>query len=225
MEKKKLIFYTTSIIIILMLVTIGATYAYLSATTGSANNSVQTQSTIYKINMNILPIYNDFSWIPMNDQDAIKAIRNQCRDKYERGVCSAYKIRVFYYDQNLDFISGLMDVTTNNMVNLSYMMLQNQSEYVEERCVKIEDKNYCIVKEATPILEGNNLSLGDSYDVTGTTETEFILLMWLTNLNESQNEYDVGSFNAVVTMQAGSGGEIKGSIASAIQINQDVEGE
>ena len=172
--------------------------------------------------MNIDPLYHDFSFIPMNDIDVLKALRNQCRDKYDRGACSAYKIRVYDYNEGLSYISGFMDITTNHMTNLSYMMLRISDFFEDESCVSIEDENYCVVQEATAMGDGQNLSLGDAYDVTGLSETKFVLVIWLTNLNTSQNEFDIGSFNAVVTMQAGNGGEIKGSISSALKI-EDVE--
>ena len=66
---------------VLAISVIGSTYAYITATTSSAKDSVQTKSTIYKISMSIHPIYNDFSLIPMNDQDALKAVKNNCKDK------------------------------------------------------------------------------------------------------------------------------------------------
>ena len=65
---------------------------------------------------------------------------------------------------------------------------------------------------------------GDKYDVTGIRETEFILLIWLKNLNTSQNDTDIGDFNAVITMQAGNGGEIKGVISSAVVPNEPSDG-
>ena len=103
-------------------------------------------------------------------------------------------------------------------------MLRLSDTFDEDNCVTIEEsqENYCIVKEATAIGDGVGLSLGDSYDVTGITSTKFILLMWLSNFDYSQNDIDVGSFDAIITMQAGNGGEIKGSIASAIQIDNMV---
>lgn len=207
---------------VLAISTIGATYAYWTASTASASNAVYAKSTIYSISMEITPLYHGFSIIPMNDTDALKALNKECKDKHGRGACSAYTIYVYGYNDDLGFISGVMDITTNNMENLSYMMLRLSDVYDEEQCVLVGEEAYCIVKEATPMGEGIGLSLGDSYDIKGTESTKFILLMWLTNLNQSQNDIDVGSFEAVVTMQAGNGGEIKGSISSAIQINPDV---
>lgn len=224
MKKEFKLLYGVLAVIVLAISTIGATYAYWTASTKSANNEVETGSTIYSISMQINPLYHDFSVIPMDDENALKALKNKCKDKYDRGACSAYTIYVYDYNVDLDYISGYMDVTTNNMQNLSYMMLRLSDTFDEDNCVTIEEsqENYCIVKEATSIGDGVGLSLGDAYDVTGITSTKFILLMWLSNFDYSQNDIDVGSFDAIVTMQAGNGGEIKGSIASAIQIDNMV---
>lgn len=209
--------YLTIVILTTVLAITGATYAYWTATTMSTENAVKTQSTIYSISMDITPLYQVFSLIPMNDEFALKGLKNECKDKYDRGACQAYKIRVYDYNENLNFISGYMDITTVGMENLSYMMYRISDEYNEDSCVTIGEKHYCIVREAAHMQDGVGLSLGDKYDVTGTLETEFILLIWLTNLNFSQNDTDIGDFNAVITMQAGNGGEIKGSIASVIK--------
>lgn len=219
MKRNFRLLYGAFAIIILSITTIGATYAYWTASTQSASNSIMTESTIYSISMDIQPLYHDFSIIPMDDEDTIKALANKCKDKYDRGACSAYTIRVYDYNENLDFISGYMDITTNNMQNISYMVLRISDVYEEGKCVTVDDEEiYCLTKNATPMGDGVMLSLGDSYDVKGMSDTKFILLMWLSNLKESQNNIDIGSFEAVVTMQAGNGGQIKGSIASAIKI-------
>lgn len=225
MKKEFKLLYGVFAIMVLSITTIGATYAYWTASTSSLNNAVNTSSTIYSISMDITPLYHDFSIIPMDDMDAIKALTNQCKDKFDRGACSAYSIYVYDYNTDLNYISGVMDITTNNMENLSYMMLRLSDIYNEDRCVTIEDENYCIVQDATSMGDGVGLSLGDAYDVTGMTSTKFILLIWLTNLNTSQNDVDIGNFDAVITMQAGNGGEIKGSISSAIKIEDMENGE
>ena len=232
MKKEFRILYGILMIMVLAITTVGATYAYWTASTSSNNSELQTESTIYSISMDITPLYHGFSIIPMNDSDALKGIKNKCKDKYDRGACSAYTINVYGYNENLGFISGFMDVTTNNMQNLSYMMLRQSDTYQEDSCIEIETtgeneediitENYCVVKEATSMGEGAGLSLGDSYDVTGISSTKFILLIWLSNFQYSQNDIDIGSFEAIVTMQAGNGGQIKGSIASVIQVDPGI---
>ena len=221
--KKFELFYLFVAVMVLAVSTIGATYAYWTASTSSTNNAVQTKSTIYSISMEITPLYHGFSIIPMNDSDALKALKKECKDKYGRGACSAYTIYVYDYSADLNYVSGVMDVTSHNMQNLSYMMFRLSDVYDEEKCLMIGEESYCIAKEAASMGDGVGLSLGDAYDVTGMESTKFILLIWLSNLSQSQNDVDVGSFEAVVTMQAGNGGEIKGSISSVIVINPDIE--
>ena len=216
--------YLVIFIVVVFVLGVGSTYAYWSATTASTATSLMTESTIYSINMEISPLYSDFSFIPMNDVDAVKALRNGCKDKYGRGACSAYTINVFGYNNNLSHVSGYMDVTTNNMVNLSYMVYRISDTYDEDVCVDINDNYYCKVLDPAFMGDGVGLTLGDKYDVYGTESTEFILLIWLSNLDVSQNAFDIGSFNAVVTMQAGNGGEIKGVISSAVVPNEPSDG-
>ena len=67
----------------------------------------------------------------------------------------------------------------------------------------------------------NALSFTATITPSSTTvaeSTEFTVSIKVSNLDVGQNDIDVGSFNATVTIQAGSGGEIKGSIASSIKI-------
>ena len=231
--------YLFLMIVVVSLMTIGSTYAYWTATTHSGRSDIETESTTYSISMSINGLYEGFSVIPMNDEYALKALSNKCVDKYGRGACAAYTIDVYDYSEDLDYISGYMDLTTNNMENLSYMMLRLSDEFREESCVKIESQvynddvpleereydNYCVVREASHMGDGKELSLGDSYDVLGTESVRFILLIWLSNLDVSQNNIDIGSFNAVITMQAGNGGKIKGSISSALIVDDLVGGD
>lgn len=210
--------YTYLIIVILTTIIsiTGATFAYWTARTESTSNAVKTHSTIYSISMEITPLYHGFSLIPMNDEYALKGLKNRCKDKYDRGACLAYKIRVYDYNEDLNYVSGLMDINTVGMENISYMMYRISDEFKEDSCVTIDNKHYCIAREPEHMKEGVGLSLGDEYDVSGTVETEFILLIWLTNLANNQNDTDIGEFNAIITMQAGNGGQIKGSISSVI---------
>ena len=202
MKREFGLLYVVLMIMVLSISTIGATYAYWTATTKSNESDVKTESTIYSISMNINPLYYGFSVIPMNDKDALKALKNKCKDKYDRGACMAYNIHVYDYNDDLSFISGYMDVTTNNMQNLSYMMLRESDEFNEESCVMVEEynKSYCIVKEATSVGDGVHLSLGDTYDVIGMDSTNFILLVWLSNFKFSQSDIDIGNFEVAVTM-------------------------
>lgn len=214
-KNKSKYFYIIIVIVVLFFSVIGSTYAYLTASVNSVN-SIKTSSSSYSLSMNIIPVYNDFRFIPMDDVDVMKALKNGCKDKYNRGACSAYRINVFDYDVKLKSVYGKMDVELSNMINLSYMFFEEVDEAVDEdKCVNIDDRVFCMSWEATPVLEGKDLSFGN-YDVGETTEKNFLLVLWLTNLNESQNSYDLGDFNATVTFSMGDGGSITGNIAASI---------
>ena len=119
-EGTKFLYFFVVMLTIVVMVT-GTTYAYWTATTQSTNTAVNTGSTIYSISMDITPIYHGFSLIPMNNELALKGLQNECHDKYGRGACLAYKIRVYDYAEGLNYVSGTMDINTVGMENLSYM--------------------------------------------------------------------------------------------------------
>ncbi len=223
--KKRRSLYLLILIIVLITSIIGSTYAYLTAKVESAANSISTSSSTYSLSMNITPIYNDFRVIPMNDTDIIKALKNKCKDKYNRGACSLYKINIDGYDTKLKTLTGKMDVELINIVNLSYMFFEEKDEVInEDRCISVDEKIYCISKEATPVLEGKNLDLG-SYNIENSTEKNFLLALWLTNLEESQNNYDLGDYNAKITFSMGDGGSITGNIAASIGKEEELQSQ
>ncbi len=223
--KKHRIIYLLILIVVLISSVIGSTYAYLTSKTESSQNSINASSSTYSLGMDIIPVYNDFRIIPMDDNDVIKALSNNCKDKYNRGACSAYRINVNDYDTNLKSITGKMDVELSNITNLSYMFFEEKEEATnEEECVTIDEKTYCISKEATPVLEGKDLPFG-SYDILNTTEKNFLLVLWLTNLEESQNSYDLGEYNATITFIMGDGGSITGNIVASIGKENELQSQ
>ena len=92
-------------------------------------------------------------------------------------------------------------------------------EFDEDKCLEINEKNFCVSKEATPMGSGEEVSMGDAYSVEGLDEKNLLLVLWLSNLEMNQNTMDIGNFNVTVTIQAGNGGEIKGTIAGAVQLD------
>ena len=224
MEKHKSI-YLLILIIVLISSIMGGTYAYLTSKTESTSNSIQASSSTYSLSMNITPKYNDFRIIPMDDTNVIKAIKNGCKDKYNRGACSLYKININGYDTKLNGVTGKMDVTLSNIVNLSYMFFEEKDTVTnEDECVTIDEKIYCKTKEATPVSEGKDLPFG-SYNIVNTTEKNFLLALWLTNLEESQNDFDLGDYNATITFIMGDGGSITGNIAASIGKENELQSQ
>ena len=219
MDRKKKI-YLIILIVVLFLSTFSGTYAYLSNTLQSHDNSVETMSSNYSLSLNITPKYTGFKTIPMDDENVIKAINKDCKDKYNRGACSAYLINLDGYDANQGLLTGTINVTLNNITNLSFMLFEQKEENNNENeCVTIDENIYCISKPATKIENEKDLPLG-SFDLSNSTEKKFLLVIWLTNLEMNQNTIDLGSYNATVSFSMGSG-KITGNIAAAIG-NEDI---
>lgn len=216
MKDNKKIFYVLFAIIFLVLCISGSTYAYWAASTKSTTNSIETQSTKYNISMNLNPLYISDHLIPMDDNDVFKALLNKCKDNKDRGACYAYNIILSDYDASFGSITGTMDIKKNNIENISYMVLQLSDNNNEQECLEIEEENYCISQNITDTSKETNLPLGNEYLIDNNQQLKLILVIWLTNLNESQNNYDIGDFNATITFNLGNGGEIKGTISSAI---------
>ena len=228
MEKIKGIKYIYTIIIIFMMIVcvIGSTYAYLSSSAIS-NNDIVTSSSNYNVSLRITPIYSDFSLIPMDDDDAMKALKNQCKDKYNRGACNLYSINVYGYAPSITAISGKINTNLSNIVNLSYMVLEEVNYDINDNdnCITISTKNYCIVKEATMFINNTDMSLGDNYSVIDFESKNLLLAIWLTNLNEDQNSFDIGNYSSTVTiLLGGDGGQISGSINGTLENYNDLQG-
>ena len=213
---KKNIFIFLIIIITLFLSVIASTYAYLTSSVASTNNTIHASSISYGLDMNITPLYNDFRIIPTDDEDISKAILNECKDKYDRGSCNAYKINISGYDDKQQTISGVLTATLNNIENLSFIMLEKREIDTDGECIDINEEKYCKTTNPTLITENEELSLGNNYDITNTTEKDFLLVIWLKNLEESQNEFDLGDYNMSITFSVGNGGKISGNIAASI---------
>ena len=215
------------LVVILVVCIIGATYAYfLSTTIGSSD--INASSVNYSVNMNITPIYNDFSLIPMDDSDVFKAIGNQCKDKEDRGACNLYGISVSGYDESVEAISGTINTSLNNIQNLSYMVLEKVSYNIEgnSNCLVFNENNYCISKEATLVVTDTDMSLGDSsYDVSLLDSKDLLLAIWLTNIDSSQNSFDIGTYSSIVTIYLGDDiAHISGSISGTLKDNYTLQG-
>ncbi len=215
------------LIVMLIVCIVGATYAYfLSTTVGTSD--ISATSVNYSISMNIIPVYTDFSLIPMDDSDIFKAIGNQCKDKADRGACNLYSINISGYDESVESISGTINTTLNNIQNLSYMVLEKVSYNIEgnSNCVVVNEDNYCISKTAELIVNNTDMELGDSsYDVSLLDSKDLLLAIWLTNLDASQNEFDIGSYSSVVSVYIGDDiAHISGSISGTLKDNYSLQG-
>lgn len=215
--KKFKYFYTITLILTLVVMSFGASYAYFAARITSEEKAVKAGSKSFSLNLSVLPKYPSidepqYTIIPMKDNLAKKAYENKCIDKNKAGACLAYDIKVFEYSDDLEYVTGSINITTSNVTNLSYMILDEEGNVLTLR--EDEEKNKI---EHDKIISETEMTLGeDSFYIKDKTELNLVLLIWLSDTGEKQNEIDIGTFYGSVTFKAGKGGQITGNISSSI---------
>ena len=219
-------FYIFLIIFMFITCVVGATYAYFSRLTESGND-IGVSSYNSSVSMNINPVYNDFSLIPMDNEDIFKAINNKCKDKEDRGACNLYNININGYDESIEYISGTINTKLDNIVNLSYMVFEEVDYDItnNDNCLEVDDIKYCVGKEATLITSEEVMSLGNNYDLRGYDNKNLLLAIWLSNLDTNQNSFDIGNYTSEVTIFFGDEiTRVSGSISSTLKDNYSLQG-
>lgn len=218
-------FYTITIILTLIVLSFGATYAYLSATATTKDNPITTESASYSLNLSVTPKYPNpqngpYTLIPMKDELSDKGYigynNNPCIDKNNATVCYAYEIKVYDYNAELEYLSGSINIETSNIASLSYRIYDENNNPVT--LFLDEDENPIYYNS---IISKEELTLGDSFNVKNKASLTLTLLIWLSDTGVNQNATDIGTFNGNVTFYAGKGGMITGKISSLINGNYE----
>lgn len=203
----------TSILSMLILL-IGTTFSYFSITNKSDEDALVVNAATVNLELDILPKYVGHKLIPTNDKDIMIAYESECVDIYGYGACLAYDVEVSNGGDEQDLI-GIIDFKVEGIENLSYMLLdENENIYLEKTSIKKEN--------ALGMSLGEHFVLGKA-TIENPTFKKFILIIWLTNLDEPQDEYDAGgTFSASVTYQSVLGNKLTGSINGYGEENGEV---
>lgn len=183
-NKKKILLTIYLFSIIFML--IGFTFSYFTAQTRSSNNALSIKSGKLKLSLNVSPKYTDYKLIPTDDEDIMKAYNQKCLDDAGSGACLAYDI-VVTNDSVTQDVVGKISFTLDHIENLKYLVL---------------DENGNIYQEITSITDDNVMPLGEHFIIEKKEEPakqrKFVLVIWLSNLNQSQDYEKGGTFKASV---------------------------
>ena len=152
MEKKKserILIITSFISIVILL--IGATFSYFSASTSSDKDALKVKADKVELGLSISTLYNEHKLIPTNDNDILTAYNQKCVDNNGYGACSAYVLTVsnFYKEQD---VIGTIDFDIDHINNLSYMLLD-------------EDGNVYLPKTSIGSTSVKGLPLGSSFTI------------------------------------------------------------
>lgn len=218
-NRSKMFLSITSILSMFILL-IGTTFSYFSISSKSDDDILQVNAASINLKLGITPKYVGHLLIPTNDEDIMVAYESKCVDIYGLGACLAYDIEVSNGSSEQDLI-GMINFTINGIENLSYMLLDdNDNIYLEKTSIKKDN--------SLNLPLGDHFVLGDA-TIENPTSKKFVLIIWLTNLDIPQEDYDAaGTFSASISYQSVLGSKLTGSISGTGEENGDVsqlEGE
>lgn len=205
MKQNKInVFLLVTSILSTFILLIGATFSYFSTRNMSKMNALAVEAGKVKLGLGVSPLYTGYKLIPTNDSDIMTAYDQQCLDDYGNGACLAYEFEVYNFNLKQDVI-GKIDFNVEGIENLSYIVL---------------DENDTIYLDKTSVGNGitKDLPLGEHFILEDATELnskskKFKLIIWLTNLEQDQNEIDAGGqFSATITFSSVYGGKLTATI-------------
>ena len=182
----------------LFIILLGSTFSYFNISARSNPNDMSLTAMNFDTSVEVTALHNDKSLIPMDDSDVMKAYSQNCIDDDGYGACQAYNIEITNNGLTNNY-DGIIKFTVNDIVNLKYLVLD-------------EDNDVYVPQD--DVVDGTDLTLGDEFSLDTNESKNFVLIIWLSNLEESQNSYDGhGVFSAVVTYKSTSGSKITGTFS------------
>ena len=136
-QKGRGLFYGIIAIATFIIMAVGATYAYFTATTGSASSSVRTRSTTLNLKFisynsawmseDLIPSADYIvahSFLNQDDTTLVDAAKNNnilCRDDSGSAICSVYVFQVYNSNSQNQQLSITLESTNNEFANLWVM--------------------------------------------------------------------------------------------------------
>lgn len=203
-QNKVNIFLLITTIFSTLILLIGATFSYFSTRNMSKMNALAVEAGKVRLGLSVSALSTGHKLIPTNDSDIMTAYKQNCIDDYGNGACSLYEFEVYNFNKSQDVI-GKIDFNVSKIENLSYMILD-------------ENDNVYLSKTSVPNGETKDLPLGEHFLLGEATELsstsrKFKLIIWLTNLEEDQNDIDAGGcFSAVITFSSVTGGRLTATV-------------
>lgn len=207
-------FYGVIGVATLVVAIIGATFAYFTAT---ANNTTTIQgeaaNTGLSLEVTQLSTGATAGLIPLNETDLQKGItgdtaataeNKSCLDKNNNTICQVYSIKVTNEGTATAAITGKLNLqpvtgeTTSTFTNLKWQLLEDATT---------------VATDATSYGTGENNIATNLSLTAGNSETLYIVI-WIDNLNESQNEADKGYFNGTVSFDSAEGAGISATFSA-----------
>ena len=214
------IFYGIIGVATLIVAIIGATFAYFSAT-ASDNNEVRGTTAEANLTLTVekLTEVSDgtTSYGPMVPQkdayinDAVTGTnRNSCVDGNGNVVCQEYKITIKNEGSAATKVSGTFKLEADTATTANSQMTNLKWAVKETQDVTYGAGNYAISTDnangGESSLTGSTVLATDVNLAATTGEKVYYVVVWISELEDAQEDYDHGSFKGTVSFNSASGG-------------------
>ena len=164
---------------------IGSTLAYFSFRTTSDKNVINASSLKdSSVTISVSQVSGGGDLFPLKDDDIMKAYNRNCVDDNGNMACNKYAVTL-NNTGNSNYLDGKIKFnTSNNLVNLYFMMIDSKgSVYVPT--TKIENDKYYNIGKSLKMKENSDFS--------------YTLIVWLRNLDENQNNEMNGNYKGTIS--------------------------
>ena len=183
--KKRNIFFSCLYILSFIIMIIGSTLAYFSFRTTSDRNVIDASSLKdSSVTISVSQVSGGGDLFPLKDDDIMKAYNRNCVDDNGNMACNKYAVTL-NNTGNSNYLDGKIKFnTSNNLVNLYFMMIDSKgSVYVPT--TKIENDKYYNIGKSLKMKENSDFS--------------YTLIVWLRNLDENQNSEMNGNYKGTIS--------------------------
>ena len=183
--KKRNVFFSCLYILSFIIMIIGSTLAYFSFRTTSDKNVVNASSLKDStVTISVSQVSGGGDLFPLKDDDIMKAYNRNCVDDNGNMACNKYAVTL-NNTGNSNYLDGKIKFnTSNNLVNLYFMMIDSKGK-VYVPTTKIENDKYYNIGKSLKMKENSDFS--------------YTLIVWLRNLDENQNSEMNGNYKGTIS--------------------------
>ena len=183
--KKRNVFFSCLYILSFIIMIIGSTLAYFSFRTTSDKNVINASSLKdSSVTISVSQISGGGDLFPLKDDDIMKAYNRNCVDDNGNMACNKYAVTL-NNTGNSNYLDGKIKFnTSNNLVNLYFMMIDSKGK-VYVPTTKIENDKYYNIGKSLKMKENSDFS--------------YTLIVWLRNLDENQNSEMNGNYKGTIS--------------------------
>lgn len=183
--KKRNVFFSCLYILSFIIMIIGSTLAYFSFRTTSDKNVINASSLKdSSVTISVSQVSGGGDLFPLKDDDIMKAYNRNCVDDNGNMACNKYAVTL-NNTGNSSYLDGKIKFnTSNNLVNLYFMMIDSKGK-VYVPTTKIENDKYYNIGKSLKMKENSDFS--------------YTLIVWLRNLDENQNSEMNGNYKGTIS--------------------------